>query len=99
MEMQSQFFVVVAVISLVTAVWFLLIARRAERSRLLWAVGGLILGVVVTTICAGLWDGTALPYDEATRIHHLYNATAASAVIIGIVGILFMLGSGRRIRA
>src|ERR1017187_9849301 len=45
-----------------TAAWFGLMAYRAGKNCVVWAIGGGVLALVVTTIVMGLTQATFIPY-------------------------------------
>ncbi len=75
-----------------TAIWFGLLAWRAERSWVLWAVGGALFGLLTTLFVFGLGQAASIPYstEEAGRFH--MKEIGISVLLIVVLGILFTLG-------
>jgi hypothetical protein len=87
------------VLALATAVWFALMARKAERSPVQWALTGAVFGLVTATIVLGLREATGIPFSDHERtILHL-ESTAAAVVIIATIGWVITLGLHRHYRA
>ena len=72
-----------------TAAWFGLMAYKAGKNCVVWAFGGGVLALVVTTIVVGLAQATFIPYytDEiaTTRL----KVAALSVVLVLCLGWLF----------
>ena len=76
-------------VALATAVWFGVMAARSDKNFVLWAIGGGLLGLVVTTIILGLGQATFMPFStEAITPFRLRTAGLAILLILG-VGWLF----------
>jgi len=73
-------------VACLTAVWFGVMAFKADKNAVLWAIGGGVLGLVTSTIVLGLAQAVFIPMasDEITA----YRVKAASAAVI----IVFCLG-------
>ena len=76
-------------VALATALWFGVMAARADKNGVLWAIGGGLLGLVVTTIVLGLGQATFIPSStEAIMPFRLKAAALAILLVLG-VGWLF----------
>jgi hypothetical protein len=69
-----------------TAVWFGVMAYRAGKNRVLWALGGGMLGMLVTSLVMGLGQATFLPFYSAE--------VPAFRLKIAVLAILLVLGIG-----
>lgn len=69
-----------------TAAWFVFMAHKAGKNRLLWALGGGILGLVVTTLVIGLGQATFIPFYSAE--------VAAFRIKVAVLAILLVAGIG-----
>jgi hypothetical protein len=75
-----------------TAIWFGVMARRAERAWALWALGGAAFGLVTATLAVGLGESMSIPFTQAER-HKLHlEWTVLAAVLIGGLGWPITLG-------
>lgn len=76
-------------VALVTAIWFGVMAYRSGKNCVLSAIGGGLLGLVVTTIVMGLGQATFLPFaTEAIAPFRLKMAMLAILLVL-FVGWLF----------
>jgi hypothetical protein len=69
-----------------TAVWFGVMAWKASKNRVMWAIGGGLLGLVVTTIVAGLGQATFIPFSS--------GEVAGFRVKVAVLAILLVAGIG-----
>ena len=76
--------------SIATGIWFGMAAARAERSWLLWAGGGALFALIVSTILLGLGHAALIPVRTNAYSHMILRSVAASAVLIGIPGWLIL---------
>jgi hypothetical protein len=82
-----------------TAIWFGFMAYKSGKTCVLWAIGGGLLGLVVTTITMGLGQATFMPFYSG-EIHSFRLKLAAAAVILVVcVGWLFTGALHRRLLA
>ena len=73
------------VLSLVTAIWFALVARRAERNWVPWAVSGAVFALVTGTIVLGLGHATANPFSsQEESLFHIKWAVEAVVIIAAL---------------
>ena len=76
-------------VAVATAIWFGVMAYKAGKNCALWAIGGGLLGLVVTTIVLGLAQATFIPYStEEIAPFRLKVAVLAILLVLG-VGWLF----------
>jgi hypothetical protein len=76
-------------VALATALWFGVMAARSEKNGVLWAIGGGLLGLLVTSIVLGLGQATFMPFcTEAITPFRLRTAGLAILLIL-CVGWLF----------
>jgi hypothetical protein len=76
-------------VALATAAWFGVMAARAHKNWVLWAIGGGLLGMIVTTLVMGLGQATFMPFStEAIAPFRLKMALLAALIMLG-VGWLF----------
>ncbi len=68
-----------------TAVWFGLMAWKAAKNRVVWTIGGGILGLVVTTIVLGVAQATFIPFYRAEV--HTFRLKVAVLAILLVAGI------------
>jgi len=66
-----------------TAIWFGIMAHKVGKNRVLWAIGGGLLGLVVTTIVMGLSQATFIPFStEAIGPFRLKMAGVAVLIVL-----------------
>jgi hypothetical protein len=72
-----------------TAAWFGLMAHKAGKNSVVWAIGGGVLALVITTIVVGLGQATFIPYytDEITTFR--LKAAGLAIVLVFCLGWLF----------
>ena len=76
-------------VALATAAWFGVMAYKAGKSSVLWAIGGGLMGLVVTTVILGLAQATFLPFDSEQVAPFRLKVAALAIVLIACVGWLF----------
>jgi len=76
-------------VALATAAWFGVMAYRSGKNCVLWAIGGGLLGLVVTTIVLGLGQATFIPYSTEEITPFRLKMTALAVVLVLGVGWLF----------
>ena len=77
--------------SLATAIWFGLMARRADRSWLLWGIGGAFLALASSTIVLGVSEAVFIPLSHEACVHSRIGSVAAAALTVGALGWLVTL--------
>jgi hypothetical protein len=79
-----------------TAFWFGRVAYRAGRNWGLWAVGGALLGLVVSTMTEGLAQATFIPLSDDAVVAFHVRLVALALVNVGVLGWLFTFRLHRR---
>ena len=82
-----------------TAVWFGVMAYKSGKNNVLWAIGGGVLGLVLTTLIMGLGQATFIPYHTGEIAPFRLKLTAAAVVVVFCVGWLFTGALHRRLLA
>ncbi|HOX58577.1 MAG TPA: hypothetical protein P5205_16135 [Candidatus Paceibacterota bacterium] len=72
-----------------SAVWFGVMAYKSAKNFVLWAIGGGLLGLVLTTIVLGLGQSMFIPYYTAEIASFRLKLTILAVVLVGCVGWLF----------
>ena len=75
-----------------TAAWFGVMAYKAGKNCVVWAIGGGVLALVVTTIVMGLAQATFIPY-YTEEIAAFRLKVAGLAVAAGVVPGLAVYGN------
>jgi hypothetical protein len=78
-----------------TAIWFGVMAGRAGRNPVSWAVAGAVLGLVATTVVQGLGEAVFLPLSHEAIVLFRVKTIAAAFGIVGFLGWIFTLGLQR----
>ena len=76
-------------VAVATAIWFSVMANKSGKNCVLWAIGGGLLGLVVTTIVLGLGQATFIPFSTAEIAPFRLKMTALAILIVLFVGWLF----------
>ena len=76
-------------VALAAAGWFVLMATKAGKNRVLWALGGGMLGLVVTTLIAGLGQATFIPFYSAAVAPFRMKAAVLAILLVAGIGWLF----------
>jgi MFS superfamily sulfate permease-like transporter len=71
------------------AIWFGMMAHKSAKNRVLWAIGGGLLGLVLTTIVLGLGQATFIPYYSDQVSSFRLKAALLAIVLVICVGWLF----------
>ncbi len=79
----------------VNAVWFGLMARRAQGNWVLWALGGGVFALVTSTIIFGLGQASCIPFSDHERAVLHTQWTLLSIVVTAALGWLFTWGLHR----
>jgi hypothetical protein len=82
--------------SLATAVWFGVMAYRARRSWLLWALGGALFALVTTTMIEGVGKAAFIPLSDEAVVMFRIKLAAVSAFNVVFLGWLLTLSLQRR---
>jgi hypothetical protein len=76
-------------VALATAAWFGVMAYKAGKSTVLWAIGGGLMGLVVTTIVLGLGQATFLPFYSGETAPFRLKMAGLAILLVGFAGWLF----------
>jgi hypothetical protein len=82
-----------------TAVWFSLMAFKAGNSKVLWGIGGGLMGLVVTTIILGLGQATFIPFCTEQLAPFRLKVAGLAILLVACVGWLFTGGLHRHLLA
>ena len=72
-----------------TAVWFGVMAYKAGKNAVLWAIGGGLLGLVVTTIVMGLGQATFIPFYTGEIAPFRLKMAGLAVLLVLCMGWLF----------
>lgn len=72
-----------------TAIWFGVMAYKAGKNCALWAIGGGLLGLVLTTIVMGLAQATFIPYSTEEIAPLRFKVALLAILLVLCVGWLF----------
>ena len=72
-----------------TATWFGVMAHKSGKNRIVWAVGGGILGLVVTTIVMGMAQATFIPFCSEEVTAFRAKVAGLAVFLVFCVGWLF----------
>ena len=72
-----------------TATWFGLMAYRARKNCVVWAIGGGVLALVVTTIVMGLAQATFIPYYIGEIAPFRLKMAGVAVLLVFCMGWLF----------
>src|ERR1039458_2021712 len=72
-----------------TATWFGLMAYRARKNCVVWAIGGGVLALVVTTIVMGLAQATFIPYYTGEIAPLRLKVAGVAVLLVFCMGWLF----------
>jgi hypothetical protein len=76
-------------VALAAAGWFVVMATKAGKNRVLWALGGGMLGLVVTTLVVGLGQATFIPFYSAAVAPFRMKAAVLAILLVAGIGWLF----------
>jgi hypothetical protein len=79
-------------LALATALWFGLMAAKAQRAWGLWTVGGGLFALVTTTIVLGLEEAAFIPFSSREDALFHWRAIGISILIVLVFGWLFTMG-------
>jgi len=80
-----------------TAVWFGVMAYKSGKNFVLWAIGGAVLGLVLTTLVMGLGQATFIPYHTGEIAIFRIKLAAVAVIIVVCAGWLFTGSLHRRL--
>ena len=76
-------------IATATAVWFSVMAHKSGKNVVLWAIGGGLLGLVLTTLVLGLGQAMFIPFYSAQVPIFRLKMTLVAILLVVCVGWLF----------
>ena len=76
-------------VAVATAIWFGVMARKADKNLVLWAIGGGLLGLVVTTILLGLAQATFTPFSAGEIVPFRLKMAGLAILLVAGAGWLF----------
>jgi Zn-dependent protease len=76
-------------VAVATAAWFGVMAYKAGKSSVLWAIGGGLLGLIATTIVLGLGQATFIPFYTEEITPFRMKLAGLAIVLVVCVGWLF----------
>ena len=82
-----------------TAAWFGVMAWKAGKNRVVWAIGGGILGLAVTTLVVGLGQATFIPFSNEEIFSFRLKAAGLAILLVAGIGWLFTGSLHRHILA
>jgi hypothetical protein len=72
-----------------TAAWFGFMAYKAGKNAVLWAIGGGLLGLIITTILLGLGQAMFIPYSTEEIAPFRLKMMGAAILLVLCIGWLF----------
>lgn len=82
-----------------TAIWFGVMAYKSAKNLVLWAIGGALMGLVLTTILLGLGQATFIPYYTAEVPVFRLKLALVAILLVVCMGWLFTGPLHRRLFA
>jgi hypothetical protein len=76
-------------VAAITAIWFGVMAFKARKNAALWAIGGGLLGLVVTTLVMGLGQAAFIPYTSGQESMFRVKIAAFAIFVVFCLGWLF----------
>jgi hypothetical protein len=73
-------------VAAVTAIWFGLMAYKARKNCVLWAIGGGLLGLVITTLVMGLGQAAFIPFSNDQQSMFRIKIAAVAVLIVLCIG-------------
>ena len=86
-------------VAVATAAWFGVMAYRSGKNMVLWAIGGGLMGLVVTTIILGLAQATFIPFFTQEVAPFRLKVVGLAVLLVACVGWLFTGGLRRHLLA
>jgi hypothetical protein len=68
------------------AAWFGIMAYKAGKNGVLWAIGGGLLGLIITTLVMGLGQAAFVPFTSAEQSAFRLKIGGAAVLIVLFVG-------------
>ena len=82
-----------------TAAWFGMMAFKAGKSTVLWAIGGGLMGLLVTTMILGLGQATFIPFSTQEIAPFRMKVVGLAILLVACIGWLFTGGLHRHLLA
>ena len=82
-----------------TAAWFGMMAFKAGKSTVLWAIGGGLMGLIVTTVILGLGQATFIPFSTQEIAPFRLKVVGLAILLVACIGWLFTGGLHRHLLA
>jgi len=76
-------------VAIATAIWFGVMAYKAGKNCALWAIGGGILGLAITTIVLGLAQATFIPFSTDEIGPFRFKVAVLALLLVLCAGWLF----------
>ena len=76
-------------IAAATAIWFGVMASKAQKNVVLWGLGGGMLALIVTTLTMGLGQATFIPYTSGDLSMFRIKIASLAIFIVFCLGWLF----------
>jgi hypothetical protein len=76
-------------VAVATAIWFGMMAYKARKNCALWAIGGGVLGLALTTIVLGLAQATFIPFSTEAIAPFRIGVAALAILLVLCAGWLF----------
>ena len=87
------------IIAGLTAVWFGVLAHKAGRVAALWAVGGALYSLCLSTMVLGLAEAAFIPMSTTEELRHRIKWSAVAIVVCVVVGLVATAGLYREAAA
>ncbi|HVM47924.1 MAG TPA: hypothetical protein VMU04_07845 [Candidatus Acidoferrum sp.] len=75
-----------------TAIWFGIMAHHARKNAVVWAIGGGILGLIITTLVMGLGQAAFIPFTSEQQ--SLFRIKIGGLAIFIVLFLGWLLTSG-----
>ncbi len=76
-------------VAVATAIWFGVMAYKAGKNCALWAIGGGLMGLALTTIVLGLAQATFTPFSTDEIAPFRFKVAVLAILLVLCVGWLF----------
>jgi hypothetical protein len=76
-------------VAFVTAGWFAVMALKARKNAALWAIGGGVLGLIVSTIILGLAQAVFIPMADNEVTPYRIKMAFVAILVVFVLGWLF----------
>ena len=89
METNSIIGMIPLPVAVATAAWFGVMAYRAGKNCVVWAIGGAVLALVVTTLVMGLAQATFIPHYTEEIAWFRLKVAGVAVLLVFCLGWLF----------